>query len=192
MTTPDEFPYLPFPDAAAFATWLEDHHATTDGIWVKFAKVSTGLPTVSYLEAVEVALCYGWIDSQKKSFDNTYWIQKFTPRRSKSIWSRVNRDKALQLITEGRMKPAGQREVERAQADGRWEAAYESQSAATVPPDLQVELDRHPDAQAFFKTISSANRYAIIFRIQTAKKPETRRAKIDQVITMLKAGQTFH
>jgi uncharacterized protein YdeI (YjbR/CyaY-like superfamily) len=147
---------------------------------------------VFYQEALDVALCFGWIDGQKKKFDDQYWLQKFTPRRPRSIWSKVNQEKVAALIEQGRMQEAGMREIERAKADGRWDAAYESQSRITVPDELQAELDRNPDAKAFFEQLNSANRYAILHRIVTAKKPVTRQRRIERFIAMLKAGEKLY
>ncbi len=172
--------------------WLEEHHADARGIWLKIAKKETGIPSVSYPEALESALCYGWIDGQKASHDEQYWLQKFTPRSPKSIWSKVNCEKATALAASGRMRPAGMRQVELAQADGRWEAAYDSQSKSTIPDDFQRELDANPQAKAFFQTLNSVNHYAILFRIQTAKKPETRAARIKTFIDMLAKQQKLY
>ena len=172
--------------------WLKEHHADTKGIWLKIAKKETGIPTVNYSEALDSALCYGWIDGQKASFDDQYWLQKFTPRGPRSIWSKVNCDKATALIAEGRMQPAGIRQVELAKADGRWGSAYESQSKITIPADLQSELDKNQKAKDFFSTLDSRNRYAILFRIQSAKKPETRSARINKFIEMLANNQKIY
>src|SRR6266568_1608420 len=153
--------------------WLTEHHTATVGIWLKIAKKETGIPSVNYSEALDSALCYGWIDGQKASFDDQYWLQKFTPRRPKSIWSKVNCDKATALIAEGRMQPEGIRQVELAKTGGRWESAYESQSKITIPADFQSELDKNQKAKDFYSTLNSINRYAILFRIHSAKKPAT-------------------
>jgi len=172
--------------------WLTEHHTDTVGIWLKVAKKETGLPSVNYSEALDSALCYGWIDGQKASFDDQYWLQKFTPRRPKSIWSKVNCDKATALIAEGRMQPEGIRQVELAKADGRWESAYESQSKITIPDDFQSELDKNQKAKDFFSTLNSINRYAILFRIHSAKKPATRSARINKFIEMLSNNQKIY
>ncbi|MFI5274737.1 MAG: YdeI family protein, partial [Ktedonobacterales bacterium] len=172
--------------------WLADHHADTTGVWLKLAKRDAGVPSITYAQALDVALCYGWIDGQKASFDEQYWLQKFTPRRSKSVWSQVNCAKATELIAAGRMREAGLRQVEVARADGRWDAAYAGQRTIEIPPDFQAELDAHPTAQAFFATLNSANRYAFLWRIHTAKKPETRAARIRQFIEMLERGEKLH
>jgi len=188
----DDMPTLTFASQADWETWLDAHHTEARGVWIKIAKKATGIPSITHAEALESALCYGWIDGQRASLDEAYFLQKFTPRRAKSGWSRVNREKALELIAVGRMRPAGLREVKRAQADGRLDAAYEPQSAITVPDDLQRELDANPDAQAFFATLDSRNRYAILYRIQTAKRPETRAARIQKFVAMLAQGQKIY
>jgi len=173
-------------------SWLTEHRTDTVGIWLKIAKKETGKPSVNYSEALDSALCYGWIDGQKASFDDQYWLQKFTPRRPKSIWSKVNCDKATALIAEGRMQPEGIRQVELAKADGRWESAYESQSKITIPADFQSELDKNQKAKDFFSTLNSINRYAILFRIHSAKKPATRSARINKFIEMLSNNQKIY
>ncbi|GAC1492825.1 MAG: YdeI/OmpD-associated family protein [Gemmatimonadaceae bacterium] len=150
------------------------------------------MKSISYPEALEIALCFGWIDAQKKPESETAWLQRFMPRRPRSIWSKINREKAQVLIASGRMKPAGLAEVERARKDGRLEAAYESPAGATVPPDFEIELERHPKAKQFFKTLSRSNSYAILWRIQTAKKPETRARRVQTFIEMLEKGETIH
>jgi uncharacterized protein YdeI (YjbR/CyaY-like superfamily) len=188
----DDLPIMLFETQQDWESWLEEHHAEASGAWLKIAKKQTGVSSVSYSEALESALCYGWIDGQKAAFDEQYWLQKFSPRRPKSIWSKVNRDKATALIAEGRMRPAGLRQVELAKADGRWEQAYASQSKITVPDDLQKELDKNPAAQEFFNTLNSVNRYAILFRIQTAKKADTRAARIQKFVEMLAKHETIY
>lgn len=188
----DDLPTMTFASQADWETWLEAQHSNTRGVWIKIAKKATGIPSVTYAEALESALCYGWIDGQKASFDETYFLQKFTPRRPKSGWSRVNCEKVTALIAEGRMRPAGLREMERAQADGRWDTAYEPQSTISVPDDLQRELDANPDAQAFFNTLDSRNRYAILYRLQTAKKAETRAARLQKFVAMLAEGRKIY
>src|SRR6266550_1006180 len=172
--------------------WLTEHHTDTVGIWLKIAKKETGISSVYYAEALESALCYGWIDGQKASFDEQYWLQKFTPRGPKSMWSKVNCDKATALLASDRMQPAGRRQMELAKVDGCWEAAYESQSKITIPDDFQRELDNNQKAKEFFKTLNSVNRYAILLRIQTAKKPETRSARIQKFIEMLAKNEKIH
>jgi uncharacterized protein YdeI (YjbR/CyaY-like superfamily) len=192
MSNAKDLPTLPFASQQDWEQWLSEHHANAEGIWLKIAKKETGIPSVSYAEALDSAICYGWIDGQKAPFDEQYWLQKFTPRRPKSKWSKVNCDKATALIEAGRMQPAGLRQVEQAKADGRWDEAYDSQSKISVPDDLQRELDNNPQAQAFFNTLNSVNRYAILYRIQTAKKPETRAARIQKFIEMLSKGEKIY
>ncbi|HEY7358326.1 MAG TPA: YdeI/OmpD-associated family protein [Ktedonobacterales bacterium] len=192
MSNTDALPILSFETPQSWETWLNEQHITSKGLWLKIAKKETGIPSISYAEALDVALCYGWIDGQKAALDDQFWLQKFTPRGPKSGWSKINREKAEALTAAGRMQPAGLRQVELARADGRWAAAYESQRAIGVPDDFQRELDQHPQAQAFFRTLNSANRYAVLYRIQTAKKPETRAARIQKLIEMLDRGEKIH
>jgi uncharacterized protein YdeI (YjbR/CyaY-like superfamily) len=175
-----------------FTAWLEKNHKTSPALWVRIAKKGSGIKSITYAEGVEVALCYGWIDAQKLPESETAWLQRFMPRRPRSIWSRINREKALALIVNGQMNEAGLVEIERAKKDGRWEAAYDSPSGASVPPDFERELERHPKAKEFFKSISAANRYAIIWRLQTAKKAETRAKRARSFIEMLEKGETLH
>ena len=179
-----------FASRAEWERWLEAEHADSDGVWVRFPKKGTGLPTVDMVEAIEVALCFGWIDGQRKGLDDTHYLQKFTPRRARSRWSKINVGKATKLIEAGHMRPAGLAEVERAKADGRWDAAYDSPSRIEVPPDLQAELDKHPDAAEFFASLNSQNRYAILYRLHDAKKPETRARRLEQFVGMLKRRET--
>jgi uncharacterized protein YdeI (YjbR/CyaY-like superfamily) len=185
-------PIMSFETEQDWEAWLKECHADTKGIWLKLAKKVARTHSVSYAEALDSALCYGWIDGQKAAFDDKFWLQKFTPRTAKSIWSKVNCSKAEALIAEGRMQPAGMRQVELAKADGRWERAYESQSKIAIPDDFQSELDKNPQAKDFFNTLDSANRYAFLFRIHAAKKPETRAAKIQKFIEMLNQQQKLH
>jgi uncharacterized protein YdeI (YjbR/CyaY-like superfamily) len=187
-----DYPIILFETQQAWADWLEAQPAGTPGIWIKLAKASSGVQSITYAEALEVALCYGWIDGQKKGFDAHFWLQKFTPRRAKSIWSKVNRAKAEALIANGLMKPSGLLQVEGAKQDGRWEAAYDSQARIGIPADFQAALDQNPAAQAFFATLNKANSYAFLFRIQTAKKAETRARNIEKFIDMLARGEKFH
>jgi uncharacterized protein YdeI (YjbR/CyaY-like superfamily) len=187
-----ELAVRPFRRTADWTAWLEKHHESSAGIWMRIAKSASGVPSVTYAEALEVALCYGWIDGQKDKHDAKAWLQKFTPRGPRSLWSRINREKAEALILGGRMKPAGLRAIERAKASGLWDAAYESSSRANVPEDLETELDRNPKAKAFFGTLDRANRYAILWRLQTAKKPETRASRLAQFVSMLANGQKLH
>ena len=192
MDTKQGLPVLSFSSQKEWEEWLDKHHQPSKGLWLKIAKKGAETATVSYAEALDAALCYGWIDGQKGALDDRFWLQKFTPRGPKSTWSKVNREKAQALIQAGRMKPAGLAAIEQAQQDGRWERAYESQSKATVPEDFQRELDRNPEAAAFFATLESYNRYAILYRIQEAKKPETRAKRIEKFIGMLKRGEKVH
>ncbi len=189
---PTDIPVMLFERQQDWAAWLNKNHATTSGVWLMLAKKAAGITSVSYDEALEVALCYGWIDGQKKSYDESSWLQKFTPRKAKSIWSKTNREKAQQLIRSGKMKPTGLKEVERAKQDGRWDTAYDSPSRSTVPADFQAELDRNAKAKAFFATLNSQNRYAILFRIQTAKKAETRVKRIQQFVRMLEKKEKLY
>jgi uncharacterized protein YdeI (YjbR/CyaY-like superfamily) len=187
-----EPPIRIFRTRAAWERWLETHHGDDAGVWMKFAKKGTGAKTITYAEALEVALCYGWIDAQVKRFDETYYLQRFVPRRARSRWSRINRDAATRLIEAGLMKPSGLEQVERAKADGRWDAAYDPQSEATVPPDLEQALKKNRAAREFFATLSSQNRYAILHRIQDAKRPETRARRIEKFVDMLARGEKLH
>jgi uncharacterized protein YdeI (YjbR/CyaY-like superfamily) len=192
MASKADLPIVSFATRDEWRAWLELEHARSDGVWLKLAKAGSGSESVSYAEALEVALCYGWIDGQKRGLDDRHWLQRFTPRKPRSRWSRINRDKATALIERGEMRPAGLREVEAARADGRWDAAYEGQRRATVPDDLQRALDAEPDAAAFFATLDGANRYAILYRVQDAKKPETRARRIEKYVAMLAAGEKLH
>jgi uncharacterized protein YdeI (YjbR/CyaY-like superfamily) len=179
-------------NAASWARWLKRHHATAAGVWLRIAKKDSGIASIDHPAALEEALCYGWIDGQRKSEDAQYFLQRFTPRTKRSTWSKINRDKVLKLIDEGRMQPAGLAEVERAKADGRWEAAYDAASVATVPPDLQAALDANKKAAKFFATLDARNRYAVLFRTQGAKKSETRARRIAQFVEMLAKGEKIH
>ena len=192
MIAKPDLPVIPFESREAWETWLEEHHATSGGLWVKFAKKNSGIESISHAVALDVALCYGWIDGQAAKFDENYWLQRFTPRRPRSKWSKINRDKVKQLIEQGEMKPAGLQEIKRAKADGRWDAAYEAQSKATVPDDLQRELEKNELAREFFATLDSRNRYAILYRIQDAKKPETRARRIEKYVAMLSEHKTIY
>ncbi|CAL9514864.1 hypothetical protein SUDANB58_03727 [Streptomyces sp. enrichment culture] len=178
-----------FESAGAFEAWLDENHAVSPGIWLKLRKKGTGIVTLDYAQALDVALCYGWIDGRKAKFDDQWWLQRFTPRKPGSRWSKVNRDKATALIEQGRMRPAGQAEIDRAKADGRWEAAYDSARTATVPDDLAAALTADPAAAAFFETLDRRNRYAILYRVQEAKKAETRARRIEKYVAMLAKGE---
>ena len=189
---PDELPIVPFASPAAWEAWLAEEYARAAGVWLKIAKKDSGIATVTYAQALDVALCFGWIDGQKRGFDATWFLQRFTPRKAGSRWSKTNTDHDARLIAEDRMRPAGLAQVEAARADGRWTAAYESQGNATVPPDLRSALDANPTAAAFFATLRGANRYAILYRVQDAKRPETRARRIDRFVAMLARGETLH
>jgi uncharacterized protein YdeI (YjbR/CyaY-like superfamily) len=189
---PDPLPVMTFESIDAWDAWLAAHHAGSPGLWLKIAKKGSAGTTISYSDALDVALCHGWIDGQKGRHDDDYWLQRFTPRKPGSNWSKINTERAAALIASGRMRPAGLREVERAQADGRWEQAYESQSRVTVPDDLARALAANERARAFFATLDSANRYAILYRIRTAKRPETRAKRIDTFVAMLSEHKKIH
>ena len=189
---PDPLPVMSFESTDAWDAWLAAHHADSSGLWLKIAKKGAAGRTISYSQALDVALCHGWIDGQKGRHDDEFWLQRFTPRKPASKWSKINTERAEALIASGRMRPAGLREVERAQADGRWEQAYESQSRVTVPEDLARALAANERARAFFATLDSANRYAILYRIGTAKKPETRARRIDTYVAMLSEHKKIH
>jgi len=188
---PDYPPKL-FKDEKVWAAWLEKNHQTSAGVWMRVAKKRSGLDSVSYPEALEVAICYGWIDGQKRPENERTWLQRFLPRAAKSIWSKINREKALALIKSRRMRPAGLKAIERAKAHGRWESAYDSPSRAAVPDDFQAALRANSRAGEFFEKLDRANRYAILFRIQTVKKTETRTRKIQQFIEMLERRERIH
>ncbi|MCW3027452.1 MAG: hypothetical protein JWN81_663 [Solirubrobacterales bacterium] len=192
MGADDGLPTLPFASAADWERWLEDRHAACEGVWIKMAKKDAAIDSVRYPEVLEVALCFGWIDGRREALDERHFLQRFTPRRQRSRWSRINRETAERLTAEGSMRPAGLAEVDRAKADGRWDAAYEGQRSITVPVDLQRELDARPQASAFFEQLSSQNRYAILYRLQDAKRPETRARRLAKFVAMLEAGETIH
>jgi uncharacterized protein YdeI (YjbR/CyaY-like superfamily) len=183
---------LLFEDQETWLSWLRDNHASSSGVWLRLARKGASARSVSYLQAVDAALCFGWIDGKKKSDDENYWLQRFTPRSAKSIWSKINREKAIRLIELGQMDAAGLREVERAKRDGRWDGAYDSPSGARIPADFQAVLDKLPRAKAFFAILDSRNRYAVLFRIQTAKKAETRAKRIKQFAEMLSHQKKIH
>lgn len=192
METYKDLPILFFETQNQWEQWLEEHYAEPTGVWLKFAKKASGITSLSYDPALDVALCYGWIDGQTKSIDETYYLQKFTPRRVKSIWSKRNVGIVERLIAEGKMKSAGQAEVDAAKLDGRWDQAYDSASNMSVPEDFQIALNAHPNAKAFYTTLNKTNTYAILWRIQTAKKPETRAARIEKLVAMLERGEKLH
>jgi uncharacterized protein YdeI (YjbR/CyaY-like superfamily) len=181
-----------FKNARTFETWLKKHHASSDGLWLQIAKRGAHESSVTYAEAVEIALCWGWIDGQKKSLDDQHFLQRFTPRRARSVWSKVNVEKVAALIAAGRMQAPGLAQVEAAKADGRWARAYDGARTSVVPEDLLAALDAQPQAKAFFATVNASNRYAVLWRIQTAVKPETRARRIAQLVAMLARGETVH
>jgi uncharacterized protein YdeI (YjbR/CyaY-like superfamily) len=188
----DDLPILLFVSKEELEAWLEENHVGAGGLWLKIAKKGSGVESVNYAEALELALCFGWIDSQKRGFDQAFFLQRFTPRRPRGKWSQINRARAEELIAAGAMRPAGLAEVEAAKADGRWDAAYAGQRAASVPEDLEQELERNEAAGEFFATLDSANRYAILYRLQEAKKPETRQKRLRKFIAMLEQGEKIH
>jgi uncharacterized protein YdeI (YjbR/CyaY-like superfamily) len=188
----DDPPIRLFTSKHDWAAWLKKEHRKSTGLWLRLAKKNSKLTSVTYKEALEVALCYGWIDGQKRPESEQAWLQRFLPRSSRSIWSKINRTKALELIASGEMQSAGMEAIENAKKNGGWDAAYDSPSNATVPNDLQAALDASPRAMAFFKTLDGANRYAILWRIQTVKKPETRARKIEHFIGMLERQEKIH
>ena len=192
LTVKPDLPIVPFASKEVWEAWLEEEHATSKGVWLKIAKKGSGIESVTFPEALDAALCYGWIDGQRDRFDERFYLQRFTPRRPRSKWSQVNREKVAKLVEAGRMRPAGLREVERAKADGRWDAAYAPQSAATVPDDLRLALEENERAREFFETLNSTNRYAILFRIEDAKKPETRARRIAKYVAMLADGEKLY
>ena len=183
---------LRFATQRAFETWMRRNHASSDGAWLLISKAGAEKPTITYPQAVEVALCHGWIDGQKKPFDERHWLQRFTPRRAHSLWSKTNRARAEALIQAGRMQPHGMAEVARARADGRWDAAYDGARTAEVPPDLERALAARPEARRFFGELDGANRYAVLWRVQTAKKPETRSRRIAMLVEMMARGDKIH
>jgi uncharacterized protein YdeI (YjbR/CyaY-like superfamily) len=187
-----ELPILPFASQSKWADWLAKQLDKSAGVWLKLSKKDSGIASVTYAEALDIALCYGWIDGQKGSFDEKYFLQKFTPRGPKSIWSKINTEKAERLIASGQMKPAGLKAIEAAKADGRWAQAYASQKTVSVPEDFQAALNKNKKASAFFTTLKSSERYSFLFRIHTAKKAETRAKRIKQFIEMLEKNEKFH
>lgn len=188
----DNLQTLTFDSHAKFRSWLNKNHSSEPGLWIKYAKKASGIKTIVYQEALEVALCYGWIDGKVQTVDENYYMQRFTPRRKKSNWSKINRDKAEKLIESGKMKAAGLAEVERAKADGRWEAAYESPASMPVPDDFIKALAKSARARKFWESLNKSNRYAILYQIHDAKKPETRARRIAKFVEMLKAEQKLY
>ena len=187
-----ELPVRLFKTDEAWNAWLKKNHSASSGLWVRFAKKAAKLKSVTYQDALDIALCYGWIDGQRKSLDEESWLQKFTPRGSRSIWSKINKTKALDLIERGLMQQAGHATIERERANGQWEAAYDSYRTSTVPDDFEAALARKPKARKFFATLGSQNRYAILFRLQTARTQEIRERRIEQFIEMLIKGEALH
>jgi uncharacterized protein YdeI (YjbR/CyaY-like superfamily) len=183
---------LSFRSSAEFRSWLKKNHGESSGIWLRIWKINSGTPSVSYAEALDEALCFGWIDSQKKGYDRRSWLQKFTPRKSRSRWSKKNTEYAERLIKAGKMMPAGLREVKQAKRDGRWRTAYDSPRTAELPEDFLKELAKNTKAKAFFATLNKTNLFSISYRLQTAKKPETRKRRIKSIIAMLASERTFH
>lgn len=193
MTARDELPELTVPNAAAWRSWLDDHHGDPSGVWLVLAKKATTHPTsLIYDQALDEAICHGWIDGQRRSRDDATFIQRFTPRRTRSAWSKRNVDMVDRLITEGRMHPSGLTQVQRAKDDGRWDAAYAGQAAMTVPDDLAAAFDAQPKATAMFEILTSQNRYAVLYRIDQAKRTDTRARRIDQFVAMLARGETIY
>jgi uncharacterized protein YdeI (YjbR/CyaY-like superfamily) len=192
MQADDGLPVLSFASDAEWRTWLQENHTSATGVWVSIAKKGTGIDSVRYPEVLEHAICFGWIDGRRERLDEQRFLQRFTPRRSRSPWSKINREKAERLVEDGLMAPAGAEEVRRAKADGRWERAYASQRTAAVPDDLQHELDARPPAAAAFAALSSQNRYAILYRLDQARRPETRARRLAEYVRMLEAGETLH
>lgn len=191
MATPD-LPIKAFATARAWERWLAKEPATSEGLWIRIAKQDSEIISITYEEAVEVALCYGWIDGQKAAVDEEFWLQRFTPRRPGSRWSKINCGRVEALLAAGRMKPGGRREVERAKADGRWDAAYAGQATMAVPGDLEAALAKDAKAKRSFSTLDSANRYAILYRIHDAKQPETRARRVAQFVEMLGRHETVY
>jgi uncharacterized protein YdeI (YjbR/CyaY-like superfamily) len=181
-----------FPSRAAWSAWLSENHGETGGVWLRLERKGSEPASLTHAEALEAAIAHGWIDGTRKRLDERHWLQRFTPRRARSKWSKVNRAKAVELIERGEMTPAGLAEVERAKADGRWDAAYAGQRTATVPEDLERELAANPAARELFAALDSRNRYAILYRIDDAKKPETRAGRIAKFVAMLNEGKTIY
>jgi len=192
MATTNQGHILAFDSPRTWEAWLAKHHAASSGIWLRIYKKASGKASVTYTEALDAALCYGWIDSQKRPKDALSWLQRFGPRRAKSGWSRINTLNAERLIKAGRMKPAGLKEVVAAKEDGRWQRAYDSPGAAVIPADFLKELSKNRKAQSFFEGLNKANTYAIAYRLQTAKRPETRQKRMLFILAMLARGEKFH
>lgn len=192
MGLPEDSEVAFFPSKQNWATWLKRNHRKSGGLWLRIAKKNSGLQSVSYKEALEIALCYGWIDGQKRPESEQTWLQRFVPRGSKSLWSKINREAVIALLAAGEMKLAGLEAIEAAKQSGRWDAAYDSPKGSTIPSDFQAALDANPRAKKFFEALDRANRYAVLWRIQTVKRAETRQRKIEQFIAMLEREEKFH
>lgn len=192
VITVSDYPLIHFESDQDWEQWLEENAGNAQGVWVKMARKGSGVPSINYQEALRTALCFGWIDGQSKRIDEVFFMQKFTPRRPRSMWSKRNRELVAELIAAGRMRPAGLAQVELAKQDGRWDAAYDSPANAKVPEDLQAALDASPAARDFFATLNSTNRYAVLHRVMTARRPETRQRRIAQIIEMLSEGKKFY
>ena len=192
MESKTNVPVLEFQSAKEWSVWLSKNAQVSNGVWLKIFKKDSGIKTIAYSEALEESLCYGWIDGQKKSFDEQAWLQKFCPRRPQSIWSKINIGHIERLTKAGKMKPQGLKEVAAAKKDGRWEKAYDAQSKMSVPDDFMKELGKNKKAHEFYKTLNKANLFSIAFRLQTAKKPETRQKRMKMILSMLSKGEKFH
>ena len=188
----DAYPVKSFRSAEAFEAWLAKNHKKADGLWLKIAKAKSGIKSIAFPDALDIALCYGWIDGLRRGLDDDYYVQKFTPRRAKSIWSVINKNKVAQLSKAGRMKEAGLAAIEEAKKNGQWNKAYHSQANITVPEELQKALDKNKNAKQFFERLSSRNRYALLFRIHQAKREETKMKKIAEFIKMLESNKTIY
>ncbi len=187
--TTKEYEIVEFKTPQDFSKWLKKNHATADGVWARLYKKDTGIPSMNAQQGIDEVLCYGWIDGQSKSYDEKSWLQKYTPRRARSMWSKRNRENVGRLIKEGRMQPAGLAEIERAKQDGRWDAAYDSPATMTIPEDFKKAVEKSKKAQATFDTLSKSSLYAIAWRLQTAKKPETRERRFKVLLEMLEKGE---
>jgi uncharacterized protein YdeI (YjbR/CyaY-like superfamily) len=192
MSAKSDLTVQSFASREEWRTWLAAHHAASPGLWLKIAKKDSGVDSVTYSEALDVALCFGWIDGQKDKLDAVHWLQRFTPRQPRGRWSKVNRERVEKLLADGEMEPAGLSQVDAAKGDGRWDTAYEGQRTAPVPEDLQRELDANRQARDFFATLDSANRYAILYRLHEARRPETRARRLAKFVAMLAAGEKIH
>jgi uncharacterized protein YdeI (YjbR/CyaY-like superfamily) len=188
----DNLPVISFESSSQWEKWLVENHTQQNGVWLRIFKKDSGVASVTYAEALDEALCYGWIDGQKNKYDERSWLQKFTPRRKKSIWSKINTQHVERLIESGKMKEAGTKEIEAAQQDGRWQQAYDSHKNMTLPEDFLYQLEKDPKAKVFFETLNKTNKYSIAFQLQTAKKPETREKRMKVILEKLAKGEKFH